>query len=90
MKKDYREIRVISATALRQLCIDKNWYTLGDNYEYAHLLFDLAQYKKNLTTDDIIEIAENIMEHSELDYDVSIESIAFEVARITTVFFEEF
>ena len=87
--KQYKEIRKIHASTLRQLCINQNWYTAGDNDEYGHLLFDLAQNKENLSTADIIEIAADIMAHSELDEDCRIESIAFEVARIADVFFEE-
>ena len=87
--KEYREIRKISANALRQLCIDHDWYTAGDNDEYGHLLYDLANDKENLTTADIIEIASNIMEHSDLNDDCTIESIAFDVAKIANVFFEE-
>lgn len=87
--KQYKEIRKIRASALRQLCIDKNWYTRGDNNEYGHLLFDLADKKDNLSTMDIIEIAKDIMEHSSISSDYRVEDIAFEVARIADVFFEE-
>ena len=89
MKKQYKEIRKISASALRQLCVEHDWYTAGDNDEYGHLLYDLANDKPNLSTADIIEIAADIMEHSELDEDCTIESVAFEVARIAHTFFEE-
>lgn len=87
--KQYKEIRKIRASALRQLCIDKDWYTRGDNDEYGHLLFDLADKKDNLSTMDIIEIAKDIMEHSSISSDYRVEDIAFEVARIADVFFEE-
>ncbi len=87
--EQYKEIRKIRASALRQLCVDHDWYTAGDNDEYGHLLYDLAENKENLSTADIIEIAADIMEHSELDDDCTVESVAFEVARITCVFFEE-
>lgn len=86
--KQYKEIRKIRASALRQLCIDRDWYTAGDNDEYEHLLFDLAGHKENLSTADIMAIAADIMEHSKLSSD-TIESVAFEVARIADVFFEE-
>ncbi len=89
MKKQYKEIRKIRASALRQLCIEKDWYTAGDNEEYGHLLCDLTDRKGNLTTADIIEIAEDIMEHSEMDSDCTVECVAFEVARIADVFFKE-
>ena len=87
--KQYKEIRRISASALRQLCIDHDWYTAGDNEEYEHLLLDLAGHKENLSTADIIEIAADIMEHSDMSPDYTIESVAFEVASIANVFFEE-
>lgn len=86
-KKQYREVRKISASALRQLCVDNDWYTAGDNDEYEHLLFDLAANKENLITADIIEIAADIMDHSELSDDCTIENIAFEVSRIATTHF---
>ncbi len=87
--KQYKEIRKIYADTLRQLCINRNWYTNGDNDDYSHLLYDLANDKDNLSTEDIIEIAEDIMEHSRLSVDYIIEDIAFEVACIANVFFEE-
>ncbi len=89
MNKNYKEIRKISARTLRQLCVDNDWYIMGDNDEYEHLLFDLAEHKENLSTADIIEIAADIMEHSELSSDCTIENIAFEVARIATTHFIE-
>ena len=78
MKKQYKEIRKITASSLRALCIRQNWYTAGDNDEYSHLLYDLAGNKENLSTADIIEIATD-----------NIENVAFEVASIANVFFEE-
>ena len=87
--KQYKEIRKISASSLRTLCIRQDWYTAGDNDEYGHLLFNLAGDKENLSTADIIGIAADIMAHSDLDDDCTIEEIAFEVARIANVFFEE-
>ena len=87
--KQYKEIRVIRASSLRALCVRQNWYTAGDNDEYGHLLLDLAVSKENLSSKDIMEIAADIMEHSDLDDDCTIESVAFEVARIADVFFEE-
>lgn len=60
----YKEIRTLTAYNLRELCIRQNWYTRGDNAEYEHLLYDLAASKPHLTTEDIIEIAEDIVAHS--------------------------
>lgn len=87
--KQYKEIRRIRASDLRRLCIERDWYTAGTNDEYSHLLVDLADSKENVSTADIIEIAADIMAHSHLDEDCTIEDVAFEVARIACVSFEE-
>lgn len=87
MKCKYREIRKISADSIRNLCIAKNWYTRGTNEDYRHLLVDLADNKENITTEDIVEIAQNIMDHSSTDQELT--SICFDVARIAVTFFEE-
>ena len=87
--KQYKEIRKVRASSLRALCIRQNLYTAGDNDEYNHLLYDLAGNKENLSTADIIEIAADIMDHSDMSVDYTIESVAFEVASIANVFFEE-
>ena len=87
MKYGYREIRKIYADSLRNLCIAKNWYTRGNNEEYGHLLYDMAEGKENITTDDIVEIAQDITEHSDTDQEIT--SICFDIARIAVTFFEE-
>lgn len=65
-KCKYIETRRLSAYALRALCIEHSWYTLGDNEEYDHLLTDLAGSKPHLDTSGIIAIAEDIAAHSVL------------------------
>ena len=87
MKKKYTEVRRIFANDLRNLCIRNNWYTRGTNKEYTHMLHVLAAKGKNITTDDIVDIATDIMEHSDTDQELT--SICFEVARIAVTFFEE-
>lgn len=87
MEHGYREVRKIREDDLRNLCIAKRWYTRGDNAAYNHLLNDLAGDKENITTDDIVEIALDIMEHSNTDRELT--SICFDVARIAVTFFEE-
>lgn len=85
-KYGYAEVRKVSACSLRSLCIKNNWYTNGDNEEYSHLLIDLADDKDNITTDDIVEIAQDIYDHSDTDYDV--ESIMFAVLQIASTYIE--
>ena len=87
MNGKIREIRRISLHDLRNLCIEKDWYTKGDNEDYNRLLINLADDKENITTDDIVEIAQDIMAHSETDQELT--SICFDVARIAITFFEE-
>lgn len=87
MKHEYREVRKIRVDDLRNLCIKNRWYTRGDNAAYNHLLNDLAGNKENITTEDIVEIAKDILEHSNTDQELT--SICFDVARIAVSFFEE-
>lgn len=87
MRYGYREVRRIFSDDLRTLCINKGWYTRGNAVEYAHLLNELAHEKENITTDDIAEIAEDILNHSDTDQELT--SIMFDVARITVTYFEE-
>ncbi|HJB28347.1 MAG TPA: hypothetical protein IAA06_06090 [Candidatus Blautia faecavium] len=51
------------------------------------MLNDLADGKENITTDDIAEIALDLMEHSNTDQELT--SICFDVARIAVSFFVE-
>lgn len=83
-----REIRRILPYQLRALCIENNWYTRGDCEEYEHLLCNLTD-RENLTTEDILAIAEDIAEHSNLRDGEGITAIMFEIARISNTFFEE-
>lgn len=84
---NYKEVRRLTAGNLRALCIEQDWYTNGTNEEYDHLLRDLAGNKENLSTEDIIEIAEDIFCHSKLPEGCEIEDIAWEVNRVCTVCF---
>ena len=83
----YREIRKIDADSIRKLCIEKGWYTKGTYQDFRHLLIDLVDSKGNITTDDIVAIAQDIMEHSNTDQEFT--SVCFDVARLAVVFFKE-
>ena len=80
-----KETRKLYSGDLRNLCIKKNWYTLGTNEEYDRLL-TLADRYDNVNTATIVNIAEDIKNHSKTDYDIS--SICFEIAEICHSFFE--
>ena len=86
---NYKEIRPLTVDSLRSLCIRQNWYTGGNNAEYEHLLYDLADSKPHLTTQDIINIAEDIAAHSDLKDGYDVAGIAWEVNRASNVSFQE-
>ena len=65
---------------LRNLCIKNNWYTRGNSDEYENLLHVCGGNKKIITTDDVVKIANDILDHSETDY--YFEAVCFELFRI--------
>ena len=87
MKYGYKEVRKISADKIRALCISKDWFTNGTNEEYDVLL----QYgfsDMEITTDELVEMAELILEHSDTDYEII--SIMYELnAECCYTYFEE-
>lgn len=48
---------------VRQLCIDENYYTRGDNKDYKHMLFTLCKGK---TLRAVEKVAEDIIKHSDV------------------------
>lgn len=65
MKKyGYTEKRYISIDALRRTCIKEDWFNAGTNEEYAKL-FDLALSFGSVTSDELVELATMICEHTD-------------------------
>lgn len=85
MTTTYKETRILYKDDLRNLCIKHNWYTCGTCKEYSVLL-DKCE-KDNITTGDIVDMAEDILSHSCTDHPIT--SICFEIARICNSCFEE-
>lgn len=86
----YKETRYLFADDLRNLCIKHRWYTKGACADYNHLLYDLADRKNNLGTDDIIEIAKDIIAHSEIDPEFGdVTTVAYLVNCACMVLFQE-
>ena len=56
----YREFRKIDSDMVRSMCI-------RDVDAYTHLLVDLCDYKKEITMDDLEEITEDILQHSDVN-----------------------
>lgn len=88
MSVKFKETRRISASELRKLCVQQDWYTGGTVEEYEHLLLDLADNKENITTADIVEIAYDIINHSDNITEDEITSVMFAVGKIANTFFE--
>ena len=84
-----QERRTLSMMALRQVCVVNEWYTKGTNEEYGKLL-RTADALKNVTTEHIVGIAKDILEHSEIDEDLQdIASICYVIAEACTTLFYE-
>ena len=81
-KCNYKEVRTINKSDLRILCIRKSWYTEGTNEDYMELLKSVEN--KQISTEDIVELAYNIIEHSELTLCEEVfEMVCFELFEIS-------
>lgn len=71
--------RILDMWYVRDLCIRYDWYTCGTNEEYAAMLHRVGS---NQEADDyfLYEIAKDIMEHSRMKNDETIERIMGELA----------
>lgn len=58
----------INSDKVRNFCIENQYYTKGDSIAYKHLLFDLCKYR-NITDDDLKEIAIDIVSHSNFNFE---------------------
>lgn len=90
MKYGYREVKKIDEVKVRRLCIEKNWFTNGTNEEYNELL-NYGFSNQEITTDELVEMATLILEHSEAEYirDYEITSIMYELNEACYSYFEE-
>lgn len=85
MKYGYKEVRKIESGKIRALCIKKNWFTNGTNEEYGKLL-DYGKCE-NITSDELVEMAELILEYSETDYPLT--AVMYELCELCYSYFEE-
>lgn len=82
--KETRQLHIID---LRKLCHNEKWYFLGTNSEYQAML-ESVQNKETITTNDLVEIAKNIIEHSDNVTMNEITNVLFKLGTICTTFFE--
>ena len=81
----FKEVRTVSWDEIRSLCMAKEWYTRGTCEQYSNLagyVFDLEE----VTTEDLVYIASDILEHSDTEYDI--EAILWELNRVCNTSFE--
>lgn len=78
------EIRRMSKPRLRQLCIERNWFTRGTNDEYTRLFEMAGDYNTNIGAYTLYDMAAWIMDHSSEDAmeDAEITDVMYELARI--------
>jgi hypothetical protein len=84
----YEELRRLTAERVRTLCICKGWYTRGTIEQYTALLnkvSDMEESEKGNTTDQLGEIAEDILRHSDTNY--TVEGIMWELNRAANTTF---
>lgn len=84
-----KEIRRISGTKVRQLCIDHGWFTCGDIDGYNALfefIGDINRSGKHVTTHQLGCIAEIIKASSETDYNIPEIAFALNAICCTTYF----
>lgn len=88
MKYGIKEIRRMYPFDIRDMCIRFNWYTRGTNEEYCRMLDHVASLV-NVTTDDILDVAFDIMQHSKVQGEETLESFAFAVAETVVSTFQQ-
>lgn len=79
------ERRLIFVNELKKLCVDHQWYTMGDDECYEKL-FEKCN-KPNITTEDIVEIAKDIHLYSNLQ-DMEFTDLCSQISEIAHTFFE--
>jgi Cdc6-like AAA superfamily ATPase len=57
-----REVKQISTSKLRSICIKNNWYTCGTVTDYSNM-FTMCEVE-NVTTETLYQIAKDIYEHT--------------------------
>lgn len=84
------EIRNLTADQLRSLCIKNDWYTKGATKDYENLfdrLYDEDGCHVHLTTEKLVEIAEDIWQHSKIT-EYTITTVLHELAQNCYTYFD--
>lgn len=86
------ETRRLDGYNIRKACIENEWYTKGTNEEYSALM-DSVLGVPDITTERLLKIAMDILEHSEMNRDYTDEhefvcDIMFKLAQECVSVFE--
>lgn len=84
---EIREYKIWKSDAVRQVCIENNLYNKGNNEDYEDML-NLVK-KLSPSTDNILFVAEDILENSEEQSLANIMFLLVNKAIITTYEIEE-
>ena len=85
--EQYKETRKMTAYDLRRVCIEYNLFTRGTNEEYEKFLA-MADVE-NITTNDLMNMAKEIEEHSVITDGVCTEDIMYILNRATHTIFSK-
>lgn len=81
------ESKRLTATDVRYLCIEKEWYDLGTNDDYSSMLQYVKDNGENVTGNAIYNIAKDIVWHTNDDLDVN--DVMFELGKLVSVHYEK-
>lgn len=84
----YEEMKTLRTDDVYNLCIIKKWYTKGSAKSYSKLfdkINDIEESGESITVDQLAELAEDILENSNTDYNV--ESIMWELNKVANTSF---
>ena len=90
MKPNIKEVRRLSASAVRQLCINHRWYTCGTTDEYAAMfdkLYDESGFEVDITAEKLFDIATDIYKHSKIE-DYTVDAIMNVLAKACCYYYE--
>lgn len=67
---------VISCETVRTVCIDNDFYNSGSNEEYENMFSMVTKNGGTMSVEEVAEIAENIVAHTQKDYALTVEYVA--------------
>lgn len=73
-----KETRKLNSVKVREVCINQDWYTAGDNESYDNM-FSFIRTLHNVSTEDLQTVATDIKENSDTEHDI--EDIMFVLAN---------